>query len=214
MAGMYPLRKWIQAVDVTEIHSYGLVGMDEAEFKEVIKTEFAWVVTALPGKTVLDALKRLKFEEFSRMSNHFPGHLGQRYHLSFWWKYIGNHFTGKVQREYWHCDTVKQSLTASGCGFKMGEPPFKGSLTSLANYFSLIRVPNTAVVSSYEKVLARRNFHKLQSGERATFFVNGWRKGWTYDKESEFFAKGGIVEEHQKRQRRLPNRDKMGRFSL
>jgi hypothetical protein len=211
-----PLTTWVQAPDVTEILSHGLVNLTEDSLREKVKTEFAWVVTssAVTGKITIDALERLKFKEISRMSNHYPGHKGQRHHLTFWWKRVHDKskVLGPIQRTYW-CEVDKWT-TSGGCGFKMGEPPFKGSLIQLTNFFSLIRIPNTKNVLKYEKIIAKHNFQRVDTGELATFFVNGWRRGWSYEKEMKFFENGGIIELAEETKRRLPNRDKMGRFCL
>lgn len=186
-----PLTTYIQAPDVTEITSYGLVmyGFDEKQLLASVHTEFAWVVTADRSDTYInptthERLTRLGFSPLTRMKNHYCTHVSHKYPLTFWWRRLRDKsLPVNVQRTHWNRESAL-NLSGSGCGFKFAIAPLGRVKGIYNNYFSLIRVPNDSFPYGYEQHLARYNFRKVADGELATFFVNGWTfEEWTYERE-------------------------------
>lgn len=184
-----PLITFVQAPDITEITSYGLVKDDftEQDLLENVRTEFAWVVTATCMSSTPARLKQLGFSPLTQMKNHYHTHAGQKYPLTFWWRRLRDKsLPVPVERTYWNRHK-ELGLSGSGCGFKFGTAPL-GRITGVYhNYFSLIRVPKDSFPYGYEQYLTPYNFRKVADGELATFFVNGWSADeWTYDKEMDW----------------------------
>jgi hypothetical protein len=185
----------VQFPDLTEWS-----GLGENHDPVHIRTEFAFGVAA-PGSST-DKLTAAGFQHVSSMNNWWPTHKGQDRELKLYWKKFDDkgivpelEFTLKkwciwkavedaeVKADSTYC--VKKDLAASGCGFKIAQPPLKR--ISFYRFFSLLRMP-LQPMKVQVKWLGANHFRLLDTGTQASFWCNGWKpKEWDIKMEREFF---------------------------
>lgn len=183
----------VQFPDLTEWSGLG----DDYDPKYV-RTEFAFGVAA-PG-SLTGNITAAGFQHVSSMNNWWPTHKGQDRELKLYWK----KFDGKgilpeleVTRKKWcvwkeedaakgdKTYYVKKDLAASGCGFKIAQPPLKR--ISFYRFFSLLRMPLQPMKVQL-KWLTTNHFRLLDTGTQASFWCNGWEpKEWDIKMERKFF---------------------------
>ena len=126
--------------------------------------------------------KALGLKPVAAMNNWWPSHHDGARKLVLYWAKNPN-FKPKVQvlsaRNNW-CGYPH--MAASGCGLKIGEPPMRARLFN--RYFTLMRMP-VQVNRIQEKWLSLHNYKHLDTGQQATYYINGWDPA-TYSKDVEF----------------------------
>ena len=131
----------IQYPDLTEY----FYGYETGEHS--FQTEFAFHLAAAHSEYGYRLHER-GFKPVSAMNNWWPTHAGESRKLTLWWKKkeeFGPAPVLKVRRYHWDgfggkkYNTITQHLAGSGCGFKIGELPFRVRLFN--RFFTLMRLP-------------------------------------------------------------------------
>ena len=161
-----------------------------------VQTEFAFYLGALVDESyngIKDAT-RFGFTAISRMNNWWPTHNGENRALTLYWKRCHDRSGGPlevvVMRMQWprsrdfkrDFKSITKHLAASGCGFKIGEPPLKAEL--FHRFFTLMRMP-VKVSPIRVKWLTAHNYRLIDTGKLASYWVNGWDPK-TYSIENEY----------------------------
>jgi hypothetical protein len=180
----------IQYPDLTEV-----LNLDFTRGVFPAKTEFVFSLKALnkPGDVTDRQAEREGFKLVSSMNNWWPTHAGQTRRLNLYWHrakepVILDPF--KANRTRWHFGggkyaKIQRHLAASGCGFKIGLPPFKVELFD--RFFTLMRLP-LKLHPARKKWLEAHNYRFLDSGSIAQYWINGWPpEEWTAEKEYAHF---------------------------
>ena len=177
-----------QFQDLTEVRS---IGYEKDREIDSIQTEFSFIVAA-PGQCIKYHVAR-DFQHISSMNNWWPSHSGQNRELKFLWKRNknGNNLEREPERVHWDfCDTrykqLSAQLAAGGCGFKLAVPPI--SFKEHYRYFTLMRMP--VVVSPFrQKFLEKLNYHLIDTGKLASYWINGWKpEVYSHAMEYKFFG--------------------------
>jgi hypothetical protein len=172
-------------------------------------------------------LKKRGFTKLACMNNWWPSHYYDMRQLSFWWKvnetpkpiekikvnprfYMNGHYEagGEGQSEYKYPKGLCEGVRASGCGFKVSEPPLIKD--RFIRYFTLLRLP-LAITPAKKRTLTMWNFKHIATGKLAQFWLNGFAPE-TYTKldELKFFLDKGVNIDAQK----LPSTEVAGPPSL
>lgn len=173
----------VQYSDLTEIKHLGHPSriVEHRGYLSTITTEFFFYLLA-PG-SFPESAKALGLRPVAAMNNWWPSHCTQARKLVLYWGRNPQYVRGKEpplpKRLAW-CDM--RYLAASGCGFKIGEPPMRTKLFD--RYFTLMRMPRI-VLKTQEKWLAKHNYKHLDTGDMASYYINGWDPD-TYNKDLEF----------------------------
>lgn len=181
----------IQFPDLTEI-DYAK-DMTQESIKQ-IKTEFIFHLAA----PYYEGINKTKFgfKAVSCMNNWWPSHAGENRKLTLWWMRSPGFLEGPqiADRKVWpsYCladrkyGKIVKWLSHTGCGLKIGEPPFTVKLfdTQFNRFFTLLRMP--LIVSPLkQRFLASRNYRHLDTGKLASYWINGWEPE-KYDVEEEY----------------------------
>lgn len=175
---------YIQYPDLTELASYEL-------YKNVnlnIRTEFAFFTAMSKHSankqiaTNVTILEDMGFKRLTSMNNWWPSHWDDGRVIDFWWKRYEKN-TKPVEnafRQVWggrEYPWLKGLIAATGCGFKIGHSPLRQNL--YYRFFSLLRLTKKPTALSI-KWLEKYNFKKIDEGQMAEYWLNGW----DYDKYS------------------------------
>jgi hypothetical protein len=150
-----------------------------------IKTEFIFNTMALTQNN--GYAKKLGFLPVSCMNNWWSSHKGEKRRMTLYWMRNPN-FTGEPQvakRVRWNYTGNDENihipraeigdyphLAASGCGFKIGNAPFSAKL--FHRFFTVMRLPLEIDVKQ-KRWLKAHNFRHLDTGQLASYYVNGWK---------------------------------------
>jgi hypothetical protein len=198
----------IQYPDVTEIQNIEGSGPEwdynlsryKPEKPWKFETEFVYGISS-PGSRG-EKLKTLGFEALSCMNNWWPTHGDAMRKLTFWWKINDKpiedlaaikvspmYYGGTNQRSYTQYGPLSFDVRASGCGFKLSEPPI--SKDKHFRYFCLLRLPLT-ISAGRKKILNAFNYRHIATGKLAQFWLNGWEpKAYNKKAELQFFLDKG-----------------------
>ena len=185
--------------DLTEVEGKGLFLPESSQPNpEVnrIKTEFVFYLAA-GAMWDEGVFISCGFVPIARMNNWWPSHRGEIRPLTLWWKRNKNFerhprpqrriwmdepffFKDRQGRglEYYHHLTT----ASSGCGFKIGELPFRKN--QFYRFFTLYRIPLNSPPEVLE-TLKTHNYKHVDTGTEAEYWVNGWDPA-TYDIHKEF----------------------------
>jgi hypothetical protein len=189
------LNRVVQYPDLTELISSSNFADDRLTAEVVqskVTTEFAFATTVnrtgkwTEGLGIL-GLIRNGFEPISAMKNWYGVHQRDRWPIVFWWKRIhtGPDVALQTANRTWWCSESALGLHASGCGFKIAEPPLLSE--RYHQYFTLLRMPKK-VGGIQIKWMADHNYRMIALGTHANFWLNGWDpKAWSYMREIEYF---------------------------
>lgn len=182
-----------QYPDLTEIGCYEVL---HTNFQKEIDTEFVFYLRAI-GSAGYATPENYGFKLVSSMNNWWPSHYGEERRLDLFWMKLPEKpdFSAReVYRVKWSygraCNTNylkahEKHMAKSGCGLKIGEPPFKATL--FHRFFTLMRLP-VELKPSQTKWLKLHNYRFLDSGKEAQYWVNGWPpEEYSMEKEYEFF---------------------------
>lgn len=183
----------VQYPDLTELTHFYHNDYLEDLFSSTT-TEFLFFLEALPAKlyTPLD----YGFKPISSMNNWWPTHKGENREMKLWWMKMPRPFPKPrpVDRvrwgEYFNYSEIRFTrnvlhMAASGCGFKIGEPPFKARL--FHRFFTLMRMP-VETNRVQKRWLKLHNYRFVDKGELASYWVNGWPcETYSIDKEYKYF---------------------------
>lgn len=136
----------------------------------------------------------------SCMNNWWPSHHGEMRTLTLYWMRPpnGTKDPQPCKRKKWLYDeerrmkyptskfnAIKEHLAASGCGFKIGVPPFRVKL--FHRFFTLMRMP-VEVKPIQKRWLTLHNYRLLDIGAMASYWVNGWKpEEYSEEKELAYF---------------------------
>lgn len=201
----FQLNTVVQYPDLTECTSssdFGNGGITFDRLHNTIHTEFAFATTVHHSTYInsnVIGLQNMGFTAVSAMKNWHPAHNGAEYCLHFWWKRIhtgADVLKQPTHRTYWGANhlenstNLKKYLGASGCGFKLGEPPLLR--TQFFQFFTCLRMPlePTKIQAAW---LKGHNFRLVANGKWASFWINGWDpKAWTIENEHKYFSDRGF----------------------
>jgi hypothetical protein len=159
-----------------------------------VKTEFMFFVKSMDRGQNADAIG-LGYKPVATMNNWWPSHAGEIRPITLYWMRApkGTTELQPVERKRWAWRenektkyvAIKKDLAASGCAFKIAEPPINPK--KFFKYFSLLRMP--LVMSPQRKsFLKGLNYRQIDTGAHASFWVNGWDpKTYNIEKEFAFF---------------------------
>jgi hypothetical protein len=158
-----------------------------------IKTEFVFFLKALDkGGKDAKALE-LGLKPVSSMNNWWPSHNGESRCLTLYWLKLPdrpNCQGAGVKRVRWEYAergkwTSIKNLAASGCGFKIGEPPLQKR--QYYKFFTLMRMP--VKIKPIEKMwMTQNHFRLLDTGTMSSYWINGWDpKEYSHEMEYKFF---------------------------
>lgn len=194
----------VQYPDLTEIAR--LWDYDEGYITSLkdITTEFVFYIGP-PGHKE-EQVRDIGLAPISAMNNWWPSHCNGARKLTLYWAknpYWNPYHPVLPWRNRWcHSNdprtndhySITKNLAGGGCGFKIGEPPFRVSLFN--QFFTLMRMPVQPSKANEQRLLAH-NYKHVATGAHASYYVNGWSPE-TYDKDAEF-AHFNITEEWWKK---------------
>lgn len=155
-----------------------------------VKTEFMFYLKGPLGSG--NSVTQQGLKPVSIMNNWWPTHCGENRALTLYWGRVP-HSEGIAQpatRKTWGYfsgafTTIEQHLAASGCGLKIGEPPFKVAL--FHRFFTLMRMP-VVVTPIQQRWLKKHNYRLLDTGKVASYWINGWKpEEYSHAKEYAYF---------------------------
>jgi hypothetical protein len=158
---------------------------------EVPKTEFACYVKAI---TSCKEAEKQGMKPVSCMNNWWPTHCGENRTMTLYWMRVptSDGTPQVLSRHRWHFSSasvfakIEEHMGATGCGFKIGEPPLRVSL--FHRFFTLMRMPVEAKPIQV-KWLTLHNYRLIDTGKLASYWVNGWKpEEYSIEKEYEYFS--------------------------
>ena len=189
---------WYQAPDVVELQS------SEVGYLRSIQTEFAWVCIPQRFQDTPQTLKNAGFEHLSTMNNHHWAHPKYSSILCFYWKRMHDKAAPVPRQRYvWMADGNYKGLShpwlsGSACGFGFQDGETEEVRPDL-RYFNLIRMPLEKLGRGEILRLHLHNYRQIGVGERASFWINGWKpEEYDIEKEKAFHASGGLTFAHFK----------------
>ena len=179
----------IQFPDLTEV-------LYESGLREpaLYKTEFVFYLAACTRSPL--AVNN-GFTLVSSMNNWWPSHGGEERQMNLYWLRNPNKTEPQVSKplrwgDRWvnsykgtSCEKHLSQTAASGCGFKIGQLPFKAELYN--RFFTLMRLP-LVLSTTRQKWLIDHHYKPLDTGSMAQYWINGWDpKEHSFETEYEHF---------------------------
>jgi hypothetical protein len=167
-----------QFSDLTEVYTTSLRDYTEANLHDMVQTEFLFGTTT-KWQNSHKFCKQLGFKAVSCMNNWWPTHDGDNRTMTLWWKRLREKQDAPLEPQpcHWGMNAEKYGIherhtQASGCGFKIAEPPLRRNL--FFRYHTLLRLPIDPN-RIRRKWLEKHHFWLLEVGSFASFWVNGWK---------------------------------------
>jgi len=197
----YPPQMYVQFPDLTEIHyHYALTSCSKKTLEESVKTEFVFTLQSPVHSRGGHGAVLHDFKCVSSMRNWSKFHPDwDKRRLDLWWKRIHPEAEPQESARYrWRTleSDPTQRHQASGCGFRIAEPPLETRM--FTKFFSLLRMPLEPRPIQL-RWLANNNYRLIERGNLASYWVNGWNPlDYTMENEIEYWRK---VEEKRREAR-------------